>query len=86
MSAPDEKPEQLDYSTLRARAWIVDRIAFQLASDDEGISEMWEDYPEIGENDWIAICHAVKRVAEKRNPRAEQFEWAYTHLAGRADH
>lgn len=84
MSALDEKP-QFDYATELAKARIVDRITFVLADDGERVSEMWEDYPEIGENDWIAICEAVKRVTEKRAPSVVAFNAAYKHLAGRAD-
>lgn len=81
----DEKPP-FDYPTEMAKAVVVDNILFQLGSDGERVSEMWEDYPEIGERDWIAICQAVKRVTEKRNPSQDAFRAAYTHLASRAEH
>lgn len=81
-----EEKEPFDYVTEMSKAIVVDRIIAHLASDGERVSEMWEEYPEIGENDWIAICEAVKRVTDKRAPTVVAFNAAYRHLAGRADH
>jgi hypothetical protein len=69
-----------------AKATLVDSIISRLASDGERVSEMWEDYPEIGEYDWLAICEAVKRVTEKRAPTLVAYNAAYKHLAARAEH
>jgi len=48
------------------------------------VDDHWPDYPEIGENDWIRITDAVRRIAGYMYPAAEDIDQAYATLAKRA--
>jgi hypothetical protein len=43
----------------------------------------WEDYPEIGENDWRAVCDRMDELAN--GPTGDEFEAAYQFLTERAE-
>jgi len=82
--ALNEKPA-LDLATENAKFVLIRRLMWALAVS-ESVGEMWEDYPEIGEHDWIDICNRLAASVARQNPSAEEFQAAYAHLAGRADH
>lgn len=45
----------------------------------------WQDYPDIGENDWQAVLAEVERRVGQLEPQGEKYGCAYRHLAARAD-
>jgi len=79
--ALDEKP-QYDLPTELAKLTVIRHIVATVVSNHTG--EMWEDYPEIGEDDWIEISERLLNIHPF--PTHQEFQAAYTHLAGRADH
>jgi hypothetical protein len=54
-----------------------------LANLAEGAAEQWENYPEIGESDWVAVAARVQALAQPR-PAPDLFAEAYAYLAGLA--
>lgn len=62
---------------------VARRVIADLAADVCG--EMWELYPDIGENDWNRVCDEVEEIisANIRGPD-EEFDIAYTALRRRA--
>lgn len=76
-----EERAPMDLRTELAKAAIAREIRFKLC--EGGIGELWEDYPDIGEGDWLDIC---RRVESSDRPSHHDFAVAYAHLAGRADH
>ena len=79
--ALDEKP-QYDLATELAKLTVMRHIVATVVSNHTG--EMWEDYPEIGENDWIEITERLRHI--HTFPVHTEFRTAYQHLAARADH
>jgi hypothetical protein len=58
--------------------WLVDNA---VASGEA--SEMWENWPGIGEQDWARV---IELVAERSpSPSAAEIEWAEKTLAARAE-
>jgi hypothetical protein len=54
--------------------------------DDTNVGQYWEDFPEIGEDDWLRIAKAVgEQVHAADNATRPEFEAAYKLLAARAD-
>ena len=51
---------------------------------EDGDEDLWEDYPEVGEADWLAICDKMNELAPYPNP--ERYEAAYSLLEARAEH
>lgn len=49
-------------------------------------SEEWENYPEIDENDWMAIEGRALNLASNMSPTTEEFGAAYDYLERRAEH
>lgn len=45
---------------------------------------LWEDYPDIGENDWEAVEAEVERLLDRLAAQREKYDCAYRHLASRA--
>jgi len=60
----------------------VAQRAIHMAAADGGTCPMWEDYPEIGENDWFAVLEEVDKIAAA----PDGYEAAYAFLTARADH
>lgn len=58
--------------------------AIHQATRDGGRCPEWEDYPDIGENDWHAVLQKIDRMTEA--PERDKYEAAYALLALRADH
>jgi hypothetical protein len=44
----------------------------------------WQDYPDIGEQDWAEVVREVERRLAQLEPPAEKYGCAYRHLADRA--
>jgi len=61
---------------------IVAQHAIHMAAADGGTCPMWEDYPEIGENDWYAVLEEVDKIAAA----PDGYEAAYALLEARAEH
>lgn len=51
---------------------------------DNMIGEEWENYPEIGEDDWMRVQAYVEAWARNTAPPTEQYEAAYEYLESRA--
>lgn len=69
----------------------IDMVAHNIAgllltSAAELESVEWEDYPEIGEYDFVAVMERVESIAKAMRPTTAQFSAAYDFLAERADH
>lgn len=45
----------------------------------------WEDYPDIGENDWGRVLIHVRHLANRGDVQAEQYDSAYRYLAERSE-
>lgn len=60
---------------------IVAHHAIRAAVEDR-IGEMWEDYPEIGDDDWGAVVEAALTIVAT----PADYEEAYKILADRAEH
>ena len=75
-----------DTATARVRAAItvVAREAIHHASSPHGGPIEWEDWPDIGEDDWNAILTEAARLAASPDP--DEFAAAYELLKMRADH
>lgn len=44
----------------------------------------WEDFPEIGEGDWIEIVARAKKLVAESDVSQSFYQTAYDHLASRA--
>lgn len=75
-----------DYETRHAMDVIIRAVIARLIDEPDTVGEMWEDFPEIGEHDWIEICEQVAERAKSFINSPEVFKAAYEHLASRADH
>lgn len=81
--ALNEMPKtSVDLETEIAKLTILRHIVASVVSNHTG--ELWEDYPEIGEHDWIDISERVLKAYAF--PTDREFKIAYAHLASRADH
>lgn len=54
-----------------------------LASFVDEAGEKWENYPEVGEQDFERIVETVKEWAP--SPGSDQYKWAYARLEERAE-
>jgi hypothetical protein len=61
----------------------IDIVAHRVLAND-GAEPSWEDYPEIGENDWFAIQYRVTELAVQAAPNTRDYKAAYDLLAERA--
>jgi len=61
---------------------IIARTA--LAADSSSVEDAWENYPEIGEEDWEWV---IQRAEELRvYPSDDEYREAYALLSARAEH
>lgn len=44
----------------------------------------WEDYPDVGEYDWLKVIDEAKRIANSLRPSKPEYGPAYDHLKQRA--
>lgn len=53
-----------------------------IARKAKSVEDSWEDFPEIGEQDWemVVQCADERLLA----PTVEEYEWAYALLSARA--
>lgn len=64
----------------------IDIVARRVINDrlDEPF-DFWDGYPEIGEDDWLAVCNRVRELANAGAPHVGEYESAYALLESRAD-
>lgn len=63
---------------------IVAQQIISAACDDSAIGVEWENYPEIGEDDWHAILVQIELVTTP--PASTDYHAAYELLESRAEH
>lgn len=64
---------------------VIAKQAIKAATDDSpGYAVSWENYPEIGEEDWVRVVARVDELTALMAPEQAEFEAAYTYLTGRA--
>lgn len=64
---------------------IVARRVFANAVADDPVDPEWENYPEIGGDDWQAVLAYVRELAQRTDVHTEDCDAAYRHLAERAE-
>lgn len=63
----------------------VDVIAKNLLTSCAAVCEKdWEDYPDLGENDWEQVRNRVRDLVDLLAPSPPEYEAAYEYLAERA--
>jgi hypothetical protein len=66
--------------------WIVARrVVANAASGANQIEPEWENYPEIGEHDWVLVLGRVNDVCRQFNPKDQSYSDAYALLTERAE-
>lgn len=45
----------------------------------------WEDYPDLGKDDWAEVEQEIERRLQQIQPQHERYGSAYRHLAARAE-
>lgn len=64
---------------------VIAKQAIKAATDDSpGYTVSWENYPEIGENDWARVVERVDEITALIAPDQPEFEAAYDYLMDRA--
>jgi hypothetical protein len=67
----------------------IDVVAHGFAADliNDGVEHgaHWENYPDAGEYDWIAVEARAAAIAATLRPPQAAYDAAYEHLAHRAD-
>jgi len=71
------------FNVALARDIVARRVVNSLVNGD-ALGCLWEDYPDIGENDWIAVTKQAERIVERLDPAGEKYDAAYAYLASRA--
>jgi len=74
-----------DEDSVRIAIDIIARRVVRQQVQPDVIGELWEDYPEIGANDWAAVVRQVDHLAERTDVQGEKYDAAYRFLAARAD-
>ena len=59
---------------------IIARAA--IARVAESIEDEWENFPEIGEQDWEMVVQCAEEML--LGPTVEEYEWAYALLSARS--
>jgi hypothetical protein len=80
MSAAED---ELAFQVTRARDIVARRVVNRLINEDT-LGCLWEDYPEIGEHDWVAVTKHAEVLVERLDPAQEKYDVAYAFLASRA--
>jgi hypothetical protein len=60
---------------------VAQQVIFSASADDGMV--MWENYPEIGEDDWYAVLAQIALLAVP--PRRDHYRDAYALLESRAE-
>jgi hypothetical protein len=82
-----------EYHTAAATSHAIEVVARHLLAsgryDTDDPGSCWEDYPDIGENDWTAVERCADRLYEQWlkdiKPADDIYQTAYTHLSERAE-
>lgn len=69
---------------LQAVAMAVATIVLDRAVMGGDVGDLWEEFPDVGENDWIRISDAVTHIAQELYPPPTVLDEAYATLARRA--
>lgn len=65
---------------------VIAKQAIKSATDDHpGYAVSWENYPEIGEEDWARVVERIDELTGLMAPDQAQFEAAYDYLTERAN-
>ena len=64
---------------------VIARAVIEQMLDPMDLGDLWDDYPEIGEDDWRAVVSRVRDRVEADKPDVETYKAAYAHLQGRAE-
>lgn len=81
MSAAED---ELAFQVTRARDIVARRVVNRLINED-ALGCLWEDYPELGEHDWVAVTKHAEVIVERLDPAQEKYDSAYRFLAARAE-
>ncbi len=71
------------FNVALARDIVARRVVNRLINEDT-LGCLWEDYPDIGEHDWIAVTKQAERIVERLDPAGEKYDAAYAFLSSRA--
>lgn len=72
--------------TAEAIRIIARRVIDNILSLDDFGGDQWENFPEIGEHDWLDVVAEIRKFSIGLNPDDWHFQTAYEHLRSRADH
>jgi len=62
---------------------IVARELIYLAIEGQYVT--WEDFPELGECDWVSVAAKAEEIVGRSRPSNAEYEAAYAYLEQRAD-
>ena len=65
----------------KALETMAQEVLANLVNDTIDYDDLWELYPDIGENDWTSICHLLMKLT----PYPADSASAYAFLEARAD-
>ena len=77
-------PAENDVRITLALDIIARRIVNRLINEDT-LGCLWEDYPDIGEHDWVAVTRQAERIVARLDPAGEKYDAAYAFLSSRAE-
>jgi hypothetical protein len=77
--------EQVQPDQTSAAIDVVARELTEQMLDPMDLGDMWDDYPEIGEDDWRSIVARARDRAEAAKAEVETYKAAYAHLQARAE-
>lgn len=72
---------------LTAHKAALDVVALGVAANaiTGDMEPEWENYPDVGENDWLAIQGMLSELAKKLAPMIRSYATAYLYLTKLAD-
>ncbi len=76
--------DELAFQVTRARDIVARRVVNRLINEDT-LGCLWEDYPDLGEHDWVAVTKHAEVIVERLDPADEKYDVAYRFLAARAE-
>lgn len=74
-----------DMSPEEARELVARHIVSTAVQDSLGSLIRWEDFPDIGEHDWLAVNARACELVAPMTATEETFKAAYAVLAERAE-
>lgn len=65
----------------------VARVVIDRMTGRDAVLDVWESFPEIGEDDWTAVADRVRQLVAELHPDTPSgtYEGAYVFLADRAE-